>query len=161
MESKLRSATSSKRYGLRRKFHNVPTSYDGVEYHSKLEARYAAELDLRVRAGEIAGWERQVRIPLVVNGIKICTYIIDFVEINNDGTKTYIEIKGAETSVWRLKWKLFNAVHGPVKAKVVYAGVHEKMAPKARKSGEKQSDNSGKQTRKTRRPRVSLTRKAS
>ena len=93
------------------KFGNVATSYGGVVYASKFEARYARELDLRVKAKDIKKWESQVKMPIVVNGKKICTYIIDFLIIHNDGKKEYIEVKGMMTSTASLKIKLFRALH--------------------------------------------------
>jgi hypothetical protein len=87
------------------------STYNGHTYHSILEANYAAELDIRVKAGELERWERQVRIPLIVNGQKVCDYTIDFVEYDKKGNVMYTEIKGFETPEWRLKWKLFDALH--------------------------------------------------
>jgi hypothetical protein len=72
---------------------------------------YAAELDIRVKAGELERWERQVPIELRINDHKICTYTIDFVEYDTRGNIMYTEIKGFETPEWRLKWKLFDALH--------------------------------------------------
>lgn len=103
----------------RSKMGNVRQVYNGHPYQSKLEANYAAELDLRVRAGELKSWERQVRIELVVNGKKICDYTIDFIEHYPNGKKIYIETKGFETNVWRLKWKLFRALFPDWEAKIV------------------------------------------
>ena len=94
------------KYGAKRTEHN------GIQYHSKKEAGYAVELDLRLKAGDIKGWERQVKIPLDVNGYHIANYMIDFVITHNDGVKEYVEVKGFETEVWRLKWKLFEALYG-------------------------------------------------
>lgn len=88
------------------------TEYEGNVYHSKKEAGYAKELDLRVRAKDIKGWRRQVKIPLDVNGYHICNYYIDFIIEHNDGTLEYTEVKGFETDTWRMKWKLFEALYG-------------------------------------------------
>ncbi len=85
--------------------------YGGVTYHSTAEAKYAQQLDLRLMAKEIKGWERQIRIPLKVNDYLIATYIIDFVIHHKDGTAEYLEIKGMETRDWRQKWKLFEALY--------------------------------------------------
>lgn len=85
--------------------------YEGHTYHSKKEAGYAAELDLRQRAGDIKGWERQVKIDLRVNGYHITNYFVDFLIIHNDGTNEYVEVKGFETDVWRIKWRLFEALY--------------------------------------------------
>ena len=92
------------------KYHSITNQYNGITYHSKLESAYAQELDIRVKAGDIKSWDRQVKLDLKVNGQHICNYYIDFVIHHNDGTKEFIEVKGFETEVWRLKWKLFEAV---------------------------------------------------
>lgn len=98
-------------YGARKKYGNVSSTYNGHTYHSMKEANYAAELDIRVKVGELDHWERQVPIELRVNDQKICTYTIDFVEYDTRGNVMYTEIKGFETAEWRLKWKLFDAIH--------------------------------------------------
>lgn len=99
-------------YQERQNKYRAKTSiYDGVAYHSKKEAAFAQELDLRKKAGEIKDWRRQVRIPLDVNGQHICDYYIDFEIEHNDGSKEMIEVKGFQTEVWRLKWKLFEAIY--------------------------------------------------
>lgn len=92
------------------KYHSITNQYNGITYHSKLESAYAQELDIRVKAGDIKSWDRQVKLDLKVNGQHICNYYIDFVIHHNDGTKEFIEVKGFETEVWRLKWKLFEAL---------------------------------------------------
>src|SRR5438552_388346 len=85
-------------------------AYNGHAYHGMREANYAAELDLRVRAGDLKEWQRQVPIELRVNGQKVCTYTIDFVETDKNDNVMYNEIKGFETPEWRLK-NLFDATH--------------------------------------------------
>jgi len=94
----------------RNKFGAIPTIYKKIKYHSKKEAEFAKELDLLLKAKKIKKWERQLRIPIVVNGEKICTYIMDFVVTTPEGKTQYWEIKGYETQVWKLKWKLLSAV---------------------------------------------------
>lgn len=92
------------------KYHAKRTEYNGVKYHSKLEAEYAKNLDWRIKAKDISQWGRQIKIPLAVNDTHICNYFIDFMIIHNDGTIEYVEVKGMETPEWKLKWKLFNAI---------------------------------------------------
>lgn len=92
------------------KYHAKSTEYEGVVYHSKLEAAYAQELDLRKRAGDIKDWERQVKLQLTVNGKHITNYYIDFLIHHNDGSREFVEVKGMPTSEWRLKWSLFEAL---------------------------------------------------
>lgn len=93
------------------KYRAKTSIYNDTYYHSKLEAAYAQELDMRVYAKDIKGWKRQIRIPLEVNGVKIGTYIIDFVIEHNDGELEYIECKGFETDTWKMKWKLATALY--------------------------------------------------
>lgn len=78
---------------------------------SKFEAGVAQSLELLKKAGEIRDFQEQVKIPLVVNGYHICNYYIDFVIQHNDGTTEYREAKGFATDVWKLKWKIFEALY--------------------------------------------------
>lgn len=82
----------------------------GQKYDSKFEAGYGQELDLRKKAGDIKDYARQVKLDLSVNGYHICNYYIDFVVTNKDGSKDYVELKGLSMPVFRLKWKLFEAL---------------------------------------------------
>ena len=91
------------------KYHSKSTQYEGVVYHSKLEAAYAQELDLRAKAKDIRSWECQVKLDLKVNGVHITNYYIDFVVTHNDGSREFVETKGFETETWRLKWKILEA----------------------------------------------------
>lgn len=97
------------RYGS--KFGAKKQDYNGVMYHSKKEAGYAKELDIRFKAGDIKDVKRQVKISLDVNGYHITNYFIDFVIEHNDGRKEYIEVKGFETPEWKMKWKIFEALY--------------------------------------------------
>ncbi len=100
-------------YYQKTKYSNVrKQTYNGQNYDSGFEAGYAAELDLRVKAKDIKSWERQVKIPLDVNGYHIANYYIDFIIHHLDGTTEYVETKGLASDVWRMKWKLFEALYG-------------------------------------------------
>lgn len=103
------------------KYGNIPCVYNGERYDSQREAEYARDLDLRMHesGGSLVRWERQVNIPMVINGIKICDYRIDFVETHRSGLKIFVEIKGHETAVWKLKWKLLAALYPKCSAIVV------------------------------------------
>jgi hypothetical protein len=96
----------------KRKYGNVPTEYDGITYDSAAEARYAQQLDIRMKAKDIVGWGRQQRIPLVVNRVRICTMVVDFWICHRDHRRENVEIKGFETAVYKLKRKLFEALTG-------------------------------------------------
>ena len=58
----------------------------------------------------VESWERQFRIPLIVNNRKVCTYVCDFLVRYADGRKELVEVKGVWTPEAKLKRKLFEAV---------------------------------------------------
>jgi hypothetical protein len=87
-----------------RKYRNKPMPYNGVTYHSTGEARHAMGLDLRVRAGEIRGWIRQVPIAL---GDPINRIVVDFLVVGNDGRCHAEEYKGAWTPKFTRDVKLW------------------------------------------------------
>lgn len=93
----------------KRKYHNHSQTYNGHTYHSKFEARYAAELDYLVKSGDIKSWDRQVKLDLRVSDQHITNYYIDFIVHHHDGSREFIECKGQETSDWKLKWRLLEA----------------------------------------------------
>lgn len=91
------------------KYHNHSSIYNNISYHSALEARYAAELDYRLKAKDIVAWERQIRLDLKVNGQHINNYYIDFLVYHKDGSREYVEVKGMELEPWKTNWKIFEA----------------------------------------------------
>ena len=93
------------------KYNARKTEYNGVLYHSTLEARYAQYLDTLLRAKKILSWDRQIRIPLIVNGVKVCVYVMDFVYTKPNKEVVWVEVKGAETQTWKLKWKILKALY--------------------------------------------------
>lgn len=93
------------------KYSNTPQTYNGRNYHSKKEAQYAFDLDLLVKAGEVLDWSPQFKLSLDVNGIHICNYFVDFWVLPKGGGEELHEVKGFETDVWRMKWKLVEALY--------------------------------------------------
>lgn len=91
------------------KYHAKSTQYAGQVYHSGLEASYAAELDLRVKAKDIKSWDRQIKLDLKINGQHITNYYIDFIIHHNDGSREFVETKGYATDLWRIKWLILEA----------------------------------------------------
>jgi len=98
-------------YLKRNKFNAKKSTYNGRNYHSKLEASYAMELDWRKKAGEIKDIIPQFKLSLDVNGIHICNYFMDFKVVLSDGTIEMHEVKGFETDLWRYKWRLAKALY--------------------------------------------------
>lgn len=90
------------------KYRNVRTAYAGKVYDSKREAQRAAELDLLIKAGEIAGKLEQV--PFALPGGVV--YRADFVVLRNDGTWYAEDAKGVRTKEYKIKARLFAERYG-------------------------------------------------
>ena len=99
------------------KYHAIKQEFNGQRYDSKFEAKVAADLEYRLKCGDIAGIERQVRFPFFVNGRRVgrFEYWADFVIEHKDGTKEVIEAKGYETQTFRLKWALMECCYPEIK----------------------------------------------
>ena len=96
---------------MRNKYKNVKTIYNNQSFDSKLEAKYCQELDFKLKAGIIQGYERQVRFPLIVNNVLIGTYIADFVVTYPDKVEI-VDTKGFRTRDYIIKCKLMKACYG-------------------------------------------------
>ena len=101
------------KYGAKR------TIVDGITFDSKFEARCYSLLKLLERAGEVRALKLQPRFDIVVNGVKVCTYVADFSYQETRQTQfgpTWDDIiadaKGVRTRDYRLKVKLMKAVYG-------------------------------------------------
>lgn len=95
------------------KYGAVKTVVDGISFSSKAEARRYGELKLLLRAGNIDELVLQPKFPLVVEGVKIGTYIADFSYFDVLTSKVVIEdVKGMMTPVYRIKKKLMKAIYG-------------------------------------------------
>lgn len=92
------------------KYGAIKTEYGGVLYDSKAEAHRAYELDLMVKAGLITKLERQTKFPIIINNIKVFTYIADFTYIDLEIGKSVVEdVKGMRTALFNLKKKCVEA----------------------------------------------------
>jgi hypothetical protein len=96
------------------KYRNKRTVIDGVSFDSKAEANRWLNLKLLERAGEITRLERQVRFPLVVDGVKVCSYIADFSYFTKE-KRVVEDVKSPATAslpVFKIKSKLVKALYG-------------------------------------------------
>lgn len=90
-------------------------NYGGHKYDSMAEAKYAEELDWRLKAGEIKSWDPHPRLQFYFNDpvdgsrIHLFDYVIDFRVENLDGSIEYVEFKSTCTSKFqgfRFKWSI-------------------------------------------------------
>lgn len=97
----------------RHKYGAIPTEVGGHRFASKAEANYYLTLKLLERAGQVRDIELQPSYPIVVNGVKVCTYRGDFRYFDKAlGKVVTADVKGMKTPMYRLKKKLVAAVHG-------------------------------------------------
>lgn len=92
------------------KYNSKRTKYNDRYYDSALEAAYAEQLDWLIKAGEVKEWFPQFKLSLDINGVHIANYFMDFKVVYNDGRIEMHEVKGYETDLWRMKWRLAKAI---------------------------------------------------
>jgi len=104
------------RHPLRKqKFNAKPTEYGGWRYDSKKEAEYARKLDLAKRAGHVLQWLRQVPFHLPGHRKYICDFLVFFA----DGTLSFIDVKGRDTPMSKLKREQVAELYAPIEIEVV------------------------------------------
>ena len=105
---------------MKSKYHNKKVMIDGIKFDSKKEANRYQELKLMQRAGIISDLQRQVKYVLIPSQKgddgrvveRPCTYIADFVYVDENGKKVVEDTKGYRTSDYKIKRKLMLYIHG-------------------------------------------------
>ena len=92
------------------KYKAIKTVVDGITFASKREAYYYRLYSKMQEAGMIKNLKLQTSIPFKLNGEKIFTYKPDF-EFDDDKGHHYIDVKGIETPLFRLKKKLIEKLY--------------------------------------------------
>jgi hypothetical protein len=89
------------------KFKNIRNTVDGIGFASKAEAAHYRQLKLRVANGDVAYFLRQVPVHLPGN----IRYVVDFLEFWANGSVHYVDVKGVETAMFKLKRKQVEALY--------------------------------------------------
>lgn len=99
------------------KMHVAPKAkriYKGITFKSKKESTKAAELDLDKLAGNIKGYLMQV--PFILPGKtktgRPIRHYVDFEILELDGTVTWLEMKGRDLELGRLKRAQVEEIYG-------------------------------------------------
>jgi hypothetical protein len=95
----------------RNKYNAEKTIINDEVIDSKLEAGHYADLRLLERAGKITNLRRQVCFEFRVKDILMFRYFADFSFIDR-GIKRYIDSKGLDTPISKLKRKIIEAEYG-------------------------------------------------
>lgn len=96
------------------KYRNKKVTIDGITFDSKAEALRWWDLRQMEREGFITDLERQVRLPLIVQGQKVGVYIPDFRYRDETGQVVIEDVKSepTKTPVYRLKKRMVKAIYG-------------------------------------------------
>ena len=98
---------------MRSKYGAKPTIVDGIRFSSQAEARRYGHLKMLERAGTIHDLELQPRFPLIVNHVKVATYVADFrYRFFGVSVPVVEDVKGVQTPVYKLKKKMLLAQDG-------------------------------------------------
>lgn len=99
---------------IKHKFKAKPTEVDDIKFASRKEAKYYTELKLRQRNGEVLFFLRQV--PVHLPGTT--KYVVDFLVFLADGSVEFVDVKGMETDMFKLKKRQVEALY-PFEIKIV------------------------------------------
>ena len=103
-----------------RKYKNIPTQLDGINFDSKKEARRYQDLKLLQMGNVISNLEIQPVIPLMVNGTKIGRYTGDF-KYTENGKEIIEDVKSVATKTrdYMLRKKILATYNPPIFIKEV------------------------------------------
>lgn len=90
------------------KYNNIKTVVDGIKFDSKREAFYYLYYKRLQESKVINNLKLQTSIKFDIDGKHIFTFKPDF-EYDDEYGHHYIDVKGVETPVFRLKKKLIEA----------------------------------------------------
>lgn len=96
------------------KFGATPTKRRGINFASKLEAKYFDYLNLLKLGGEVAFFLRQVPFDLPGN----VKYFVDFLVFYENGNIDFVDVKGFETPQFKIKKKMVEDLY-PIEINVV------------------------------------------
>ena len=99
------------------KFKAKPIVMDGKRWDSTLEYKYMLHLEMLKKSGEVLFYHDHVNIRLT-GGTK---YEVDFQVFYADGTVKYIDVKGVETDIFKIKKREVEAIY-PFEIQIVKRG---------------------------------------
>ena len=96
------------------KFHAKTTEADGIKFGSKKEARIFRELQARQHNGEIKFFLLQVPflLPGKTDSGRRFKHYLDFMAIRSDGGIEYIEVKGRDLELGKMKRRQCEEIYG-------------------------------------------------
>lgn len=112
--AEFRDFLAKKEAGKTSKYKAIPTeTADGQKFKSTLEADYYKRCWTLQQIGEVTQIEREVRYELVVNGVFIAAYHMDFRVTYKDGRVEHVDCKSEPTitALYKVKRALMKALY--------------------------------------------------
>ncbi len=110
---KFECSVCGEKIGSENKYKNKLTEIDGITFDSRKEGMYYLTLKEAKKRGEIKEFKLQEVFVLQPShrtvhkeALRPITYHADFCVYHHDGRVEIIDVKGMETEVFRIKWKL-------------------------------------------------------
>lgn len=105
------------------KYNNRQVKDDGITFASKLEHRRYCELKLLQQANKIEGLQVHPRFAAIINGVKVCSIVLDFQYFDKvTQSLIYEDTKGFIPPISRLKFKLLKALFPEVDLRLIFDG---------------------------------------
>ena len=117
--SRINWRSRGNKYGARK------VKLDAYTFDSLGESRRYQELKLLEKQGLISALTIHPHYDLKVAGQKICTYVADFAYRDEGNNRRVEDFKGVLTPVFKIKWKLFEALFD-IKIEIVTAAKRKK-----------------------------------
>lgn len=93
---------------------------DGYTFASQAEYRYYCDLKILLKNKLIEGLIVHPKFTAIVNGTKICNIILDFQYFDKETNRLcYVDVKGLDMPISKLKRKLLEALYPEVTVTVV------------------------------------------
>jgi hypothetical protein len=92
----------------RNKFRAVKTTIDNIIFDSKMESYHYLILKQLADSGKVSNLEIHPKFPIYIKNKLVCKVILDFAYDDDIGTH-YIDVKGMDTPISRLKRKMVEA----------------------------------------------------
>lgn len=96
------------------KHHSIITEADGIKFGSKKESRIFRELQARQHNGELKFFLLQVPfiLPGKTDSGRRFKHYLDFMAVRTDGQIEYIEVKGRDLPVGKMKRRQVEEIYG-------------------------------------------------
>lgn len=95
----------------RPKYRAIRTKIDGISFDSKAESYHYLILRALLDSEKIDELKVHPRYPIRINSVLVCHVELDFEYKDEEGNTHYVDVKGTDTAMSKLKRKMVEAYH--------------------------------------------------